>query len=47
MAEIFVRKMLKFRISHFENKYGEIKEAFFRIRLKTPINNPNNILSGY
>jgi hypothetical protein len=36
--------MLKFKINHFEKKYEDVKEAFFRIRLKTPINNPSKIL---
>lgn len=46
-AELAARKILKFKIKNLEKKYAKDKDIFHKIKVKTQIEDPKAIKSGF
>lgn len=47
MVQLLVKKILKSKINNLEIKYGDMKNAFHTIKIKTTIDDPKTLATGY
>lgn len=47
MVQLLLKKILKSKINNLETKYGDMKNAFHTIKIKTTIEDPKNLAVGY
>lgn len=47
MVQLLLKKILKSKINNLEVKYGDMKNAFHTIKIKTTIDDPKNLAIGY
>ena len=47
MVQLLLKKILKSKINSLESKYGEMKNAFHTIKIKSTIDDPKNLAVGY
>lgn len=47
MVQIFLRRILKVKISNVEDKYKDFTRCYNSIRTKTTINTPNELSEAY
>lgn len=47
LVQKFLKRLLKSKISDLENKYSEVKTAFYTIKMRTNVTDPTNLTSSY
>jgi hypothetical protein len=47
MVQKFLKKLLKFKIVNLEQKYSDVKNAFYTIKLRTNISDPASLANSY
>jgi hypothetical protein len=47
LVQKFLKRMLKSKILALELKYNDVKNAFYTIKMRTNISNPNDLTSCY